>query len=97
MTDILKNEILAFDPAETVKTIVDGIRGHLRHIRKRGLIIAVSGGIDSSVSAALCVLKRLEQKKTMLCYCRKLTLLQPVSIWVKPSSLTWEWNTKSKI
>ncbi|MBV1880120.1 MAG: NAD(+) synthase [Pseudomonadales bacterium] len=55
MTDILKNEILAFDPAETVKTIVDGIRGHLRHIRKRGLIIAVSGGIDSSVSAALCV------------------------------------------
>lgn len=53
--DVLEKEILAFDREETVKKIVAGIRENLRRLRKRGLIIAISGGIDSSLSAALCV------------------------------------------
>ncbi len=53
--NILDQEILSFDREATVKKIVAGIRENLRRLRKRGLIIAISGGIDSSVSAALCV------------------------------------------
>lgn len=55
MADILNNEILSFDRAEAVRKIAEGIKNNLRRIRKRGVIVAVSGGIDSSVSAALCV------------------------------------------
>jgi len=53
--DVLEKEILSFDREQTVKKIVAGIRENLRRLRKRGLIIAISGGIDSSLSAALCV------------------------------------------
>ena len=49
-------DVLALDaPAETQRianTLRDQIR---RHLRRRGAVIGLSGGIDSSVSAALCV------------------------------------------
>ena len=54
-TNVLPDE-LKFDEAKEVDRIVSRMRTILRdHLRRRGLVIAVSGGIDSAVSAALCV------------------------------------------
>jgi NAD+ synthase len=48
-------EVLELDPQEAVDEIVDGLRDVvLRRLRKRGAVVALSGGIDSSVCAALC-------------------------------------------
>jgi NAD+ synthase len=52
---ILNDEILSFDKGASTQAICDGLKANLRLLRKRGLVIAISGGIDSSVSAALCV------------------------------------------
>lgn len=48
--------ILDFDKDAEIAKITDGIRNLLReHLRRRGLVVAISGGIDSSVCAALAV------------------------------------------
>lgn len=48
--------VLEFDRDAEVEKITTRIREILaRDLRKRGLVVAISGGIDSSVSAALCV------------------------------------------
>lgn len=52
---VLNDEILGFDRDAASQQITDGIKAALRRLRKRGLVIAISGGIDSSVSATLCV------------------------------------------
>ncbi len=49
-------DVLTLDPTRAV----DEITGHIRHslqavLKKRGVVVAMSGGIDSSVVAALCV------------------------------------------
>jgi NAD+ synthase len=50
----LVDEIFSFDMDGEVRKISDRIRDLLRtKLRRRGLVVAVSGGIDSSVSAAL--------------------------------------------
>ncbi len=50
------NAWLKLDPEQTIEKIAKTIRHQVRTIlRKKGAIIAVSGGIDSSVCAALCV------------------------------------------
>jgi NAD+ synthase len=50
------SELLAFDMAAEVESIAAGIRALLRdHLHRRGLIVAISGGIDSSVCATLAV------------------------------------------
>ena len=50
------SKILSFDEDAEITNITDRIRNILRtRIRRRGLVVAMSGGIDSSVSAALCV------------------------------------------
>jgi NAD+ synthase len=47
---------LAIDPAETTERIVTALREQLRKtLRRRGLVLGLSGGVDSSVSAALAV------------------------------------------
>lgn len=55
MTDILNDVILAFDRDQTVDRITSALRTFARKARKRGVVVALSGGIDSSVSSALCV------------------------------------------
>lgn len=53
--DILHEE-LKIDLEQEVTKTTGRIREMLqRHLNRRGLVVAVSGGIDSSVSAALCV------------------------------------------
>jgi NAD+ synthase len=46
---------LDIDPAETVEHISAALRGYLAETRRRGVVVAMSGGIDSSVVAAVCV------------------------------------------
>lgn len=48
-------ESLAIDEAEETDRIVEWIRDYVRTHRRKGIIVAVSGGIDSSVVAALSV------------------------------------------
>ncbi len=47
---------LRLDAAASVRTIADAIREQVsRRLRRRGAVVGLSGGIDSSVTAALCV------------------------------------------
>ncbi len=47
---------LAIDPATAAASVAERLRVVLRdHLRRRGLVVAMSGGIDSSVCAALAV------------------------------------------
>ena len=45
---------LSIDPAATAATIERAIRAQVTSFRKRGVVVGVSGGIDSSVVACLC-------------------------------------------
>jgi NAD+ synthase len=48
-------EALRIDTAAAVQRIRSAIRGQVsRRLRKRGIVVGLSGGIDSSVTAALC-------------------------------------------
>ena len=52
----LSNEIFSFDKDKEIKKIADRMRNILSSkLHRRGFVIAMSGGIDSSVSAALSV------------------------------------------
>ncbi len=48
-------ETLTIDHAAETDQIVAGLREQLRAMKKRGLVLGLSGGIDSSVSVALAV------------------------------------------
>jgi NAD+ synthase len=49
-------EVIGFDKEREVNIIIDKIKSILsKNLRRRGLVIAMSGGIDSSVCAALAV------------------------------------------
>jgi NAD+ synthase len=46
--------VLDLDPAIETARIVEAIRNQLVNLRKRGAVLGLSGGVDSSVVAALC-------------------------------------------
>ncbi len=47
--------VLDIDPAAEAARIVESLRAHaLRGLRRRGAVVGISGGVDSSVVAALC-------------------------------------------
>ena len=48
-------DVLTLDCAAETEKIVARMRELVKKFRRRGLIVALSGGIDSSVTAALCV------------------------------------------
>ncbi|MBB4183424.1 NAD+ synthase [Sinorhizobium terangae] len=52
---VFSAEALKLDAAVETDRIVEGLRAQLRGMRKRGLVLGLSGGIDSSVSVALAV------------------------------------------
>jgi NAD+ synthase len=49
------SEVLAIDAAKEAEKIGRGIRDYLARTRRKGAVVALSGGIDSSVTAFLCV------------------------------------------
>jgi NAD+ synthase len=63
MTDVMERTEVAFsadalrlDPAAATQRIAAAVREQVhRRLRKRGVVLGLSGGIDSSVTAALCV------------------------------------------
>src|SRR5688572_27935664 len=56
MTSVpLSKDSLQLDCAKAVDEITRVIRQAVTAFRRRGLVVALSGGIDSSVTAALCV------------------------------------------
>jgi NAD+ synthase len=56
MSPNLSADVLRLDPAAETEKITDAIRRFMAdEIKRRGLVVAMSGGIDSSVVAALCV------------------------------------------
>ena len=63
MSAKLSNDVLSFDMDKEVEKISNGLKDILRNkVHKRGLVVAMSGGIDSSVCAALSV-KALGKEK----------------------------------
>jgi NAD+ synthase len=46
--------VLAIDPEATARTIEEAIRRQVADLRKRGVVVGLSGGIDSSVVTTLC-------------------------------------------
>lgn len=46
---------IPFDPAECLQRLAPATASAIRELGRRGAVIAISGGIDSSVSAAICV------------------------------------------
>jgi NAD+ synthase len=48
-------DALRLDPALEADRICEWIQDNVRRMRKRGVVVALSGGIDSSVVGALCV------------------------------------------
>ena len=53
--DSFSPDTLKLDPKAEVAKIVSGLRSQLRNMKKWGLVLGLSGGIDSSVSLALAV------------------------------------------
>jgi NAD+ synthase len=51
----ISSDVLAIDPAETAARIEGAIREQVRSLRRRGAVVGLSGGIDSSVVTCLCV------------------------------------------
>lgn len=50
------SDILAFDVAAETQRIVEGLQSTVRRVlRRRGAVLGLSGGVDSSVTLALCV------------------------------------------
>jgi NAD+ synthase len=53
---MFSKEVLRIDPAETVDRVARSLREQVVDVlRRRGAVVGLSGGIDSSVVAALCV------------------------------------------
>lgn len=51
---MFSSTVLKLDAAAETARIAEAIRGQVRSLRKRGAVLGLSGGIDSSVVAALC-------------------------------------------
>lgn len=55
-TSSFSKAVLRIDPKAEVERIVDAIKDQVfRQLRRKGVVLGLSGGIDSSVAAALCV------------------------------------------
>jgi NAD+ synthase len=51
---MFSKDVLRIDPAATAAAIENAIRTQLQTLRRRGIVVGLSGGIDSSVVTTLC-------------------------------------------
>ena len=49
------NDVPAIDPQKTAEAIETAIRAQVTEFRRRGVVVGLSGGVDSSVVTCLCV------------------------------------------
>jgi GMP synthase PP-ATPase subunit len=49
------SDVLAIDPRKTAEAIETAIRTQITGFRRRGVVVGLSGGVDSSVVTCLCV------------------------------------------
>jgi NAD+ synthase len=54
MTQTFSPDVLRLEPEQAVRQITLAIRAHLHRLRRRGAVLGLSGGVDSSVVGALC-------------------------------------------
>lgn len=95
MKRVGEQELLAIDAAEEVARICDGIREAVSsRFRRKGMVVGVSGGIDSSVVAALAV-RAIGEKRVFALFTpeedsspESLRLGQLVSDWLQIRSAT---------
>ncbi|ASY72912.1 NAD synthetase [Sinorhizobium fredii USDA 205] len=73
-------DALKIDEAAETDRLVAGLRAQLRGMRKRGLVLGLSGGIDSSVSVALAV--RAVGAKNVFCLFMPEHDSDPESLWL---------------
>ena len=52
-SDMFSADVLRIDAAAVAKQIEDAIRAHVSQLRRRGIVVGLSGGIDSSVVTTL--------------------------------------------
>ena len=55
MGDVGSGDPLALDVGAAIEQLADGLRAAVRELGRRGAVVAVSGGVDSGVAAALAV------------------------------------------
>ena len=55
MKTIVSKDVLGLNAAREVERITSAIRRQIADLRRKGAVLGLSGGIDSSVTAALCV------------------------------------------
>jgi NAD+ synthase len=54
--DMFSRDVLKLDPSASIQTIVASLRGTVvDELKRRGAVVGMSGGIDSSLVACLCV------------------------------------------
>ncbi|MBN1411062.1 MAG: NAD(+) synthase [Spirochaetales bacterium] len=63
---IIKADAMQIDPDNTVNIILNFINAKMGKLRRNGIVVPVSGGLDSSVVAALCVKAVGKEKVTGL-------------------------------
>jgi len=55
-TTSFSSDVLHIDPQSEVQRIVDAVKDQVfNQLRRKGVVLGLSGGVDSSVAAALCV------------------------------------------
>jgi NAD+ synthase len=55
MKTVVSKDVLGLNAAREVERITSAIRRQIADLRRKGAVLGLSGGIDSSVTAALCV------------------------------------------
>ena len=76
----LSRQLLEIDAAATAEQIEASIRRTVGRLRRRGVVVALSGGIDSA-SSARSPRGRLDRIAWWPCSCRRRTLLRRVCAW----------------
>ena len=79
-------DVLRLDAAATVETIERAIRQQVLSLHRRGVVLGLSGGIDSSVVAYLCVRALGLERVLALLISRQVRRSTPVKMWFNGAS-----------
>ena len=83
-TKLFSRDALRIDPAAAVAEIEQAIRTHVVSLRRRGIVVGLSGGIDSSVVTCLSA-RALGADRVLVLFVRVVTSRQVVDRQVRDS------------